>query len=70
MLGYSVGTLGGACGTGKFVERFTYLTGLWSRLVRMSAEDDAILTEVSEWLLAYSRQPQEYYLKFGKDLLQ
>jgi len=78
MLGYSVKTLGGAsgtasgtaCSTGKIVEIFSFLTGLYSRPVRMSAEDDAALTEVSEWLLAYRWLPQEYYLKFGKYLFQ
>jgi len=48
MLGYSVGTLRGASGTGKFAETFTFLTGLWSRPVRMLAKDDAVPNEVSE----------------------
>lgn len=55
---------------GNSLLTFTFLTGLWSRPVRMPADDDAVQTEVSERLLAYSRQPQEYYLKFGKDILQ
>jgi len=62
MLGYSVRTLGGAngtdsgtdSGTGKIVETFAFLTGLYSRPVRMSAEDDAALTVVPEWFLAYN----------------